>query len=62
MSTQDKYIKVMQKPTKTEEYEIRVTGKGLIGMYIVYAAKIFLEKKFTKCIIKGSGPSISKVC
>jgi len=31
-------------------------------MYIVYAAKLFMEKKLTKCVLKGSGPAISKVC
>ena len=62
MSTLDKYRRIPQDPPKTEEYEIRVTGRGRIGMYIAYAAKLFLERKFTKCIIKGSGPAISKVC
>ena len=62
MSTLDKYQKVSQEPPKTEEHEIRVTGKGRIGMYIVYAAKLFMEKKLTKCVLKGSGPAISKVC
>ena len=62
MSTLDKYRKVPQESTKTEENEIRVTTNGRVSNYISYAAKLFLEKKMTKCIIKGSGPAISKVC
>ena len=62
MSTLDKYRKIPSDNPKTEENEIRVTANGRVSNYISYAAKLFLEKKLTKCIIKGSGPAISKVC
>ena len=62
MSTLDKYRKVHQESTKTEEHEIRVSAGGRVSSYITYAAKLFLEKKLRKCVLKGSGPAISKVC
>ena len=62
MSTLDKYRRIKQESEKAEEHEIRITGKGRIGMYIAYAAKLFLEKKQNKCVLKGSGPAIRKVC
>jgi len=62
MSTLDKYFKVRQEPQKSEEHEIRVSAAGRVSSYITYAAKLFLERKLRKCVLKGSGPAISKVC